>query len=275
VVITVLSGHHSDQPANLDLADIKAVVGKAPAPVVGIKRLAGASADMQLFILLDDSTRSASLGVHLPELKAFIQGLPSTTQVAVGYMRNGTAVMAQEFTAEHAQAAKALRLPEAIAGGNGSPYFTLSDLVKHWPSKQPTDRRAVLMLTDGVDRYWGTAVQDDPYVETAIQDALKENVMVYSIYLRGAGLYGSGDWTTNFAQSRLMEVSGETGGQAYFETFEDPVTISSFLKDFDNRLSHQYRVMIQAVGEKGVQSLKVRTEVPGVKIQSPSRVLVP
>jgi hypothetical protein len=115
---------------------------------------------------------------------------------------------------------------------------------------------------------------DDPYVDAAIRDALKEGVMVYSIYLRGAGLYGRSDWVTNFAQSHLIEVGEETGGYAYFQGFTDPVTISPFLKDFQDRLENQYQVTIEALNGKGVQSVKVRTEVPGLKIQSPTRIYV-
>jgi hypothetical protein len=126
----------------------------------------------------------------------------------------------------------------AIPGVNGSPYFALSDLVKHWPSKQANRRRAVLMLTDGVDRYFGSATRDDPYVDAATKDALKKSVMVYSIYLQGAGLSGRNGWLTNVAQSRLMEVSQETGGYAYFQGFTDPVTISPFLNDLQDRLEN-------------------------------------
>ena len=229
---------------------------------------------MQLFVLLDDSTRSSSLGIQLPELKTFLDSLPATTQVAIGYMRNGTFALAQPFTADHQKAASALRLPEAIPGENGSPYFALSDLAKHWPSKQSTDRRAVLMLTDGVDRYYDTATVDDPYVDAAIHDALKEGVMVYSIYLRGAGAYGRGDWVTNIAQSRLIEVSQETGGHAYFQDFTDPVTISPFLNDFQDRLENQYQVTIEGLNEKGIQPVKVRTELPGLKIEAPTHIYV-
>ena len=161
-----------------------------------------------------------------------------------------------------------------MPGENGSPYFALSDLAKHWPSKQSTDRRAVLMLTDGVDPYYGAAEMDDPYVNAAIHDALKENLMVYSIYLRGTGLYGRSDWVTNFAQSRLMEVSEETGGQACSLGFNDPVSISPFLKSFRDRLDNQYRVTIEAWNEKGVQPVKLRTELHEVKIEGPTRVYV-
>jgi len=169
-----------------------------------------------------------------------------------------------------------LRLPEAIPGGNGSPYFALSDLVKHWPSKEPTSRRAVLMLTDGVDRYDGTmSGMEDPYVEAAIHDALKDGVMVYSIYLRGSGIYGRGNWTTTVAQSRLIEVSDETGGYAYFQDFTDPVSISPFLSNFEDRLKNQYQVTIEAMSRKGVQPVKLRTELPGLKIEGPTRIYIP
>jgi len=229
---------------------------------------------MQLFILLDDSTRSSSLGIQLPELKQFVASLPATTQVAIGYMHNGTFGLAQAFTTDHQKAASALRLPESIPGGNGSPYFALSDLVKHWPSKESTNRRAVLMLTDGVDRYYSEAIMDDPYVDATIHDALKENVMVYSIYLRGAGLYGRRGFATDIAQSRLMKVSQATGGQACFQGFTDPVTVSPFLSDFQDRLDNQYLVTIDDLSGKGVQPVKVRTELPGLKIEAPTQIYV-
>jgi hypothetical protein len=272
MVVTVLPAPGGNTPKNLEAGDLTVLQGSTPAPVIRLQRLAGDLADMQLFVLLDDSTQSSSLGIQTPELKRFLESLPVTTQVAVGYMRNGTFALAQSFTADHRKAANALRLPAGIPGENGSPYFALSDLGKHWPSKESTGRRAVLMLTDGVDRYYGTADMDDPYVDAAIRDTLKADVMVYSIYLRGAGLYGRGAWVTNFAQSRLNEVSQETGGYAYFENFTDPVTIAPFLKDFQDRLDNQYQVTFDALHEKGVQPVKLRTELPGLKIQSPTHI---
>jgi hypothetical protein len=273
-VITVRPGTGDNRPDGLEPGDLTAQRGNTPERILQVQRLAGELADMQLFILMDDSTRTSSLGLQLPELRSFIESLPATTQVAIGYMRNGSFGLAQAFTADHQKAAGALRLPVAIPGENGSPYFALSDLAKHWPSKQSTDRRAVLMLTDGVDRYYEQANLDDPYVNAAIHDALKEGVMVYSIYLRGAGFYGQSGWVTNFAQSRLIEVSEETGGNAYFQGFSDPVTISPFLKDFRDRLENQYKVTIEALNEKGVQPVKLRTELRGLKIESPTYMYV-
>ena len=265
---------HGNEPASLKAGDVTVLQGNTRVPVARFERLTGDLADMQLFILLDDSTRSSSLGIQLPQLKAFVESLPVTTQVAIGYMRNGSFGLVQTFTADHEIAASALRLPQAVPGGNGSPYFALSDLAKRWPSKQPTDRRMVLMLTDGVDRYWGTAIADDPYVDAAIRDSLKQGVLVYSIYLRGAGLYGRAGWTTNFAQSRLSDVSQQTGGHAYFQDLDDPVSISPFLSDFLDRIENQYLLTMEDLNGKGVQPVKLRTEVPGLKIEGPTHIYV-
>ena len=185
MVITVQSVHRgsgapesSAAPEILETGDVTVTQGNTNLPVVRLQRLTGELADMQLFVFLDDSTRSSSLSVHLPELRTFLNSLPPTTQVGIGYMHNGTFALAQAFTADHQKAADALRLPVAIPGLNGSPYFALSDLAKHWPSNQPTGRRAVLMFTDGVDRYYDTAFVEDPYVDASVQDALKGGVAV-------------------------------------------------------------------------------------------------
>ncbi|HLJ13650.1 MAG TPA: hypothetical protein VKV15_04080 [Bryobacteraceae bacterium] len=271
LVITVQSAH-GGTPANLHREDLMVLENGARVPITGLQKLTGDQAGMQLFVLLDDSTRSSSLSIHLPELKAFVNSLPATTQVAIGYMRNGGFSLDQGFTTHHEQAANALRLPESIPGTNGSPYFALSYLVNHWPSKQQTGRRAVLMLTDGVDRYYTSSPVDDPYVDAAIGDAQKKNVIVYSIYLRGAGLYPGTTWGVTLAQCRLRQVSQQTGGYAYFEGLISPVAISPFLKDLDERLDNQYKVTFEARNTHGPQRVTLRTELPGLKIDAQQRI---
>jgi hypothetical protein len=275
MVVTVRPAHPgSAAPASLQASDVMLAQGNTNMPVLQLQRLAGALADMQLFVFLDDSTRTVSLGTQLPELKEFISSLPATTQVAVGYMHNGTFALAQAFTADHQHAANALRLPTAMPGENGSPYFALSDLAKHWPSSQATDRRAVLMFTDGVDRYYDMTSMDDPYVDAAVRDTLRSGIAVYSVYLRGAGDFSQFGRATNLAQSRLIEVSDQTGGYAYFQGFGDPVSIAPFMDDFRNRLANQYKLTYQAKAAPGVQAVKLRTELPGIKIEAPTRIYV-
>jgi hypothetical protein len=272
-VVTVVPGANGAAPA-LEPGELTVLAGRSPARVVQLRRFTADAAGMQLFILLDDSSRSASLGLHFSELRDFLNSLPPATEVAIGYMRNGAFALAQPFTSDHRKASAALRLPEAVPGANGSPYFALSDLVGHWPSKETTDRRAVLMLTDGVDRYFGPSVEDDPYADAASRNAAKHGVMVYSIYLRGAGFYGRGSWTTNIAQSRLSRLADETGGYAYFEDFADPVTIAPFLQNLKQRFENQYDVTI-AASARGIQPVKLHTEIPNLKVSSATQIYVP
>ncbi len=275
MVLTVVPSPDASHASVLQPADLTVTEGGPVTPVLGLQRLTGDLAKMQLFVLLDDSSQSSSLSVHFPELRTFLESLPATTEVAIGYMRNGSALPVQSFTTDHHQAANSLRLPLSIPGLNGSPYFTLSELVNRWPSQQAAPRRAVLMLTDGVDPYYGTSIVDDPYVDTAVRDAAKADVTVYSIYLRSGGLNDRSTWVTNLAQSRLQQVTEETGGYAYFQDFSDPVTISPFLQDLQNRFDNQYQLTIAAVHGKGLQSVTVRTALPGVRITVPTRVFVP
>jgi hypothetical protein len=274
-VVTAVPAKGANLPASLQGDDVVVTIGNNPARVLRSEHLSGDMAGVQLFLLLDDSLRSSGLGIQLPELKSFIASLPPAAEVAVGYMRNGMFGQVQPFTTDHAKAAGALRLPIAAPGENGSPYFALSDLAKHWPSQEPAVRRIVLMLTDGVDRYYDNSTVDDPYVDSAIHDAVSKSLIVYSIYIRDTGLYDRGGRTKLFAQSRLGEVTQETGGYAYFQDFTDPVSITPFLNDFRSRLDRQYLLTVEASNVKGgIRPFKVRSEMRGIKIEGPTRVFV-
>jgi hypothetical protein len=113
----------------------------------------GDHSELELFVLIDDASNS-NLGLQLDDVRHFIQSQAATTMVGVAYMENGTAQILQNLTTDHALAAKALRLPLEVAGINGSPYFSLGDLIKRWP--ESSARREVLMISSGVD-YFGEA----------------------------------------------------------------------------------------------------------------------
>jgi VWFA-related protein len=234
--------------------------------------LRGPRSGLQLVLLLDDSSRG-NLGLQLNDLRSFLNGLPPTTQVAIGYMRNGTPNLVQNFTADHAQAAKALRLPQGIAGGNGSPYFCLSDLVKHWPGGNNDVRREVIMVTDGVDRYSGGRFDpENPYVRAATSDAQKAGVLVYSIYYRGAGRFDQSALATDGGQNYLTQISGDTGGKVYLEGFGNPVSFAPFLSDIQRKLQNQYELTFVSTAKPGLQAIRVKTNQPNSSLQFPARV---
>ncbi|MFZ0594144.1 MAG: hypothetical protein WAM39_27045 [Bryobacteraceae bacterium] len=273
-IVTVEPAHKGQEAKPLIADNLLVYTGKDRARVTAVEPLEGSRVKTQLFIYLDDSTREGALGPRISELKDFVSSLPPNVEIGIGYMRNGAYNLVQPFTSDHKQAAQSVRLPQAIPGVNGSPYFALSYLVKHWPSQEQTDRRVVLMLTDGVDRYYENNFSQDPYVDAAIKDSQHFGVLVYSIYFRGSGLYDEHGWGQNMSQSRLIQVSQATGGQAYFEEFNTPISLTPYLQRFEERLNRQYRVTFIANRNAGLQKVNFRSEVPGIKISGPEEVLV-
>ncbi len=240
--------------------------------VTGWVPLRGERSGLQLVVLMDDSS-GGNLGLQLNDIKNFLAGLPPTTQVAIGYMRNGTPNLVQNFTSDHAQAAKALRLPAGIGGSNGSPYFCLSDLVRHWPGGDSNVRREVIMVTDGVDRYSGARFDpENPYVRAATSDAQKAGVIVYSIYYRGAGRLDRSALVTDGGQNYLTQVSGDTGGKVYLEGFGNPVSFAPFLSDIQRKLQNQYELTFVSTAKPGLQNIRVRTSQPNTTLQWPARI---
>jgi VWFA-related protein len=245
---------------------------RKPQQVTGWVPLRGERSGLQLVLLMDDSS-GGNLGLQLNDIKSFLTGLPLTTQVAIGYMRNGTPNLVQNFTNDHAQAAKALRLPSGIAGANASPYFCLSDLVRHWPGGDSNVRREVIMVTDGVDRYSGARFDpENPYVRAATSDAQKAGVIVYSIYYRGAGRFDRSFLVTDGGQNYLTQISGDTGGKVYLEGFGNPVSFAPFLSDIQRKLQNQYELSFASTAKPGLQNIRVKTTQPNTTLQWPARV---
>ncbi len=235
----------------------------------------GDRAGLDLVILLDDGS-NISLGSQLEDIRQFITAQPATTSIAVAYMRDGISQLVQNFTTDHQQAGKALRLPLGIAGVNGSPYFSLSDLIKRWPVDN--NRKEVLMVSDGIDRYYGTNDMLDPYVENTIEDAQRAGVVVFAIYSPGVGHFEHSYWSTYWGQLYLARVAEETGGEAYYIGMTGaPVSFVPYLDDLTHRLGHQYFLSFMAKPQKKteLQKVKLTTEVPNADLVGASRVLVP
>ncbi len=234
----------------------------------------GDHAALELFVLLDDSS-STNLGSQLEDIRQFINAQPASTEIGVAYMQNGTARIAQNLTSDHTQATKALRLPMGVAGANASPYFSLTDLIKRWPAT--TARRAVLMVTDGIDRYYGIGDLDDPYLDEAIDQAVRAGIMVSAIYNPDAGHYGHDYWQSYWGQIYLAKVADETGGEAYYIGFNGPaVAFAPYLSTITSRLEHQYLLTFLATPPKkaGWQRIRVTTEVPNADLVAPRKVWV-
>src|SRR5271154_1319011 len=151
MVVTNEAARGDDVPT-LQQGDVKVKQGKNSLRVTQLIPAQGDNAALQLFVLIDD-TLDSGVGNNLNDIRDFINSQPASTVIAVGYMSNATVNVAQNFTADHGLAAKALRLPRGTLSTMDSPYLSLISLVKGWPQEKV--RREVLMVTDGVDRLRG------------------------------------------------------------------------------------------------------------------------
>ena len=273
LLVTVEARHGNDIP-ELSQRDVMVQEGHDRDQVTNWIPAQGDHADLELFILLDDGS-NASLGTQLDELRKFMEAQPASTKIGVAYMQNGIAKVQQNLTSDHAAAAKSLRLPMGMAGINGSPYFSISDLVKRWP--QSTARREVLVISDGIDRYYGSGDLDDPYLSAAIDDAQRAGIVVFGIYTPSVGHFGHSYWQTYWGQLYLSKLADQTGGESYYIGFNGPpVDFNPFLQDLDRHLSHQYLLEFVPKLEKksGWRKVKVSTEVPNAELVSVDKVYV-
>jgi hypothetical protein len=188
-------------------------------------------------------------------------------------MQNGT-VRSAGFSANHEELASQLRIPLSIGGAASSPYFSLSEFVKQWPSNK-VGPRIVLLITNGVDPYNGRPSvmnQDSPYVQTAQEDAQRAGVAVYSIYYPDAGMRG-GSFS---GQSYLAQIGEATGGQSFYMGSIPPVSFKPYLEQFRKAILDSYAVTFKASATREKRDtltpIKLTTTQQGVKIIAPQSV---
>ncbi|MFY9977958.1 MAG: hypothetical protein WAK22_06990, partial [Candidatus Sulfotelmatobacter sp.] len=254
--VVTAEAHKGSNPPSISQQDVLVTEGKDRDAVTEWIPAQGDHAALQFFILIDDGA-NMSLGTELQALRKFILAQPPTTEIGVAYMENGTAQMAQTLTTDHEAAAKALHLPSGIAGINGSPYFSLSDLIKRWPAGAP--RREVLMISDGIDRYYGVGDFDDPYLSATIDDALRAGIIVSAIYTPGLGHFGHDFYMSYWGQLYMSRLADQTGGESYYVGFTGaPVSFTPYLDQQSNRLMHQYFLTFMAKPPKKAGLQRVR-----------------
>ncbi len=238
----------------------------------------GDRAGLDLFILIDDAS-DARLGSHLEDLRTFINAQPSTTSVGVGYMRNATVQIVQDFTTDHAAAAKALRLPLGSAGAYGSPYLSVIDLMTRWPANQ--NRREVEMVTDGIDRarrgmFW-RGLNVNPDVDSASDVAMRTGTIIHTIYAPGVGRLYRNYWEATNGQLGIAKLSDVTGGESFFLGLQSPVSFAPYLDQLQKILDNQYLLSFSAKPDKkaGLQFVTLSTEVAGVEFAAADAIWVP
>lgn len=273
-MIVTAEAHHGKDVPQIRPEDVVVTQEKQRDRVVSWQPINSSNIGVQEYVLIDDSLATADIGSKLGEIRSYIESQPASVQIGIAYMRNGTAAIAQNLTTEHALAAKALRLPVGEPNVSASPYFSLQDLLKHWPRTEAA--RKVVMITDGIDPYWDGPDLNDPYVQSAIAQAQRDGVLVNAIYARGSGHAGHTFWRVTWGQNFLSELTDATGGEAYYLANESLVSFTPYFKQMDERSEHQYFLTFEAQpGKKpGLQKVRVSSEVPDVELVAQRDVYV-
>ena len=271
VTMTVTAvGKKDTNPPAITKDDVQLYLNKERTQVVNWTK----GEKLYLAVLIDDSLDSSVAG-QWNDLRAFFAAQPATTYISVAYARNGTAMLAQDFTNDHELAAKALRIPIGSGGAFSSPYLALLDLMKRWPSSG--DRRSILLISSGIDYFRGDFGLTSPDLTPVMERAQKQNINVWSIYAPDEGHRSRGFFRVSRAQSNLSQLSDETGGESYYLGTGAPVTFKPYFDEIGVHLSNQYLLTFNGSGgKKGrFERVRVMTELANVEFMSPPQAFLP
>jgi hypothetical protein len=272
VTMTVTAVGKKQSPPPIRKEDVELFQGRERAQVSDLRR----GDSLFLAILIDDSLDRQAAG-EWKSVKAFIEAQPQNTYVAVAYARNGSAMVAQDFTNDHGLAAKALRIPIGGGGAFTSPYLSVQDWLKRWPD-HGGDRRSIILISSGVDYFRGGFDPIDPDLESTIERAQKENINVWTIYYPDGGHVGRRYFRVFNAQANLSRLSEETGAESYYLGTGVPVSLKPYLDEIQEHLNNQYLLTFDAGagGKKGkFERVRVATELPSLEFMTPSEVFLP
>ena len=132
------------------------------------------------------------------------------------------------------------------------------------------------MVSSGIDPLGGTG-PINPYLDSAIADAQRAGIIVYTIYSPAAGHSGHSFFRLDWGQHHLAQLSEETGGECYMLGFGAPVAFAPYLDKIAEHLKHQYRLSFRIKPEKkgDWRSVRLSTEVPNADLVAATKVYVP
>jgi VWFA-related protein len=213
---------------------------------------------LTLAVLIQDDLVS-SVSNEIRGIAAFVRKLPPGSRVMIGYLSSGSLRVRQKFTNDLERAAKSLRIPlSSTAASPYNPFALTRDAVKRFES-QPVGRRAVLVVSDGIDLSRGLTNSSPAQsldLQRVVNEAQRLGVAVYTMY---APSVGGGDLSlVNNGQGSLQRLSDETGGRAFFQGSGAPVSLDRYLRELDALLSRQFALTyLSTHPDKGFHKVRV------------------
>lgn len=230
------------------------------------------TAPLALAVLIQEDLVS-QFNLQLKDLANFIRTLPRGSRVMVAYIRGGSLDVRQRFTDDLERAAGSLRIVSASASAAPrNPYDGLIDALNRFDAL-PAGRRAVLMVSDGLDVSQGLSSSTPSQsidLDRAILRAQRKSVAVFSIYSPATLTDGGDSRLVANGQGSLNRLSDETGGRAFFQGTISPINLDPFFKDLRILLNRQFLLTYLSTHmNKGYHRLEVTSDNPAVKIEHP------
>lgn len=229
-------------------------------------------APLALAILIQDDLGS-EFNLQISEIKKFIRALPRGSRVMVGYLRGGTTQVRQKFTTDLDAAANSLRIVTSSSiSAPRNPFDGVIDMLDRFDAL-PAGRRAILMVSDGVDLSSGLSSASPSQsidLDRAILRAQRKSVAVFSVYSPTSSNPNENSTLTLFGQGSLQKLSDETGGRAFFQGSMAPVSFVPFFKDLSLLLTRQFLLTYLSTHmKKGYYKVQVNSTNPEVKVEHP------
>ena len=234
----------------------------------------GAADPIAVSVLIQDDVIS-SISNEIRAVDTFIRGLPKGSRVMVGYIRTGSLEVRQKFTGDLDRAARALRVP--VGSSTAAPYNPYIEIIEGLKRFEalPKGRRAMLVITDGVDISRGLdtgSVAQSIDLQRAVRTAQRLSVAIYAFYAPTVTATSrNNQFLSSNGQGSLEVLADETGGRAFFQGTGAPVSFDPFLNELGMSFTRQIALTyLSTHGKKGYHRIEIRSDNTGVEIDHPS-----
>lgn len=255
----------------LRMVDLTVSEDGEPQSILSVRAI-GNNSPITLAVLVQDDV-VPSIANEIRGLRQFVQSLPRGSRVMIGYIRAGSLQVRQKFTTDLEKAAGSLRTPLGTANAAPyNPYVEVIEALRRFDS-QPSGRRAVLLISDGLDTSHGidsSSAAQSVDLKRAVSESQRRGIAVYAFYAPTVSSTGSPTLVGN-AQSSLQRLSDETGGQAFFQGTGVPVSFDPFIKNLTVALERQVALTYLSTHlNKGFHKVEVHSSAPGVELAYPA-----
>ncbi len=226
---------------------------------------------LSLAILIQDDLTS-NFNLQLENIADFIRQLPKGSRVMVGYLRGGSLQTRQKFTDDLEKAAKSLRIVAGRGAASGNPFSGVEDALGKFDAL-PAGRRAVLLVSDGLDVSNGTdfaSTTQSIELDRAIFKSQRKSIAVYSFWNAATNTESGNSILISGGQGALSRLSEETGGRSYSQGSISPISFEPFFKDLTSSLNRQFAITYLSTNmKKGFHKVQVLSTNEQVKIEHP------